>query len=333
MHILFYVLKIAGISVGFLLLFLIFLLILLLFIPFQYRIYGKVPKAVSEKEHIEWKQLEAKLKISFLFILFQLIWEHKENKSKMVIRILGMKITSIGEKKEKKFKNTVKETTSKNNVKKKRSEDDIEETKMENEKNRKEAEEPDIETQQKKEQQDITYIENRTVNEKEFQIKHKKSKNILSTIIKSPMRFVSTAKAVWGRFQRLQQLKGDIIEKTKQIADIWNDEHVRNGISMLWKKGKAMGMKLKPRSIQGYLHFGLADPADTGRVLGAFSVAYAFIGDTIRIDPDFEKLVFDGELEIRGRIPVFSLIRIVWKLYWDKEVRYALKKIRKIRDL
>ena len=39
------------------------------------------------------------------------------------------------------------------------------------------------------------------------------------------------------------------------------------------------------------------------------------------IRPDFEETVWEGELSVKGRIRIFFLLRVLWILYFDKDIK------------
>ena len=81
--------------------------------------------------------------------------------------------------------------------------------------------------------------------------------------------------------------------------------------------------------IRARIHAGFDDPSVTGQLLAVHGMLYPFIGRNVSIEPDWETPVLEGTLLIRGHITIFVLLRILWKLYFDKDlksVRQAWKK-------
>ena len=90
----------------------------------------------------------------------------------------------------------------------------------------------------------------------------------------------------------------------------------------LWKD-------IRPRVVRARIHAGFDDPSVTGQLLAIHGMLYPFIGRNVYIEPDWETPVLEGTLLIRGHITIFVLLRILWKLYFDKDlksVRLAWKK-------
>lgn len=327
MHIIISILKIAGISAIVIVLLLIFLLILFLFVPFYYRLYGCVSEISDDKRNVE-----AKVTIRFLAFLLMASLEYTEEGLKGVLRILGIPVKRIGGKKF--FKGQKEEKEKKGQRRKKWKE------KEQKDKEQKDKEQDDGYIKEQKEEEQIdSHIDKE---EKGKQIDKDKNKNTEKQeqeklndfekeqgIHKRSRRFyhrlhqhILSIANFWRRFCTTKE----------NIMDVWRNEHVRNGVSILWKQCRRGLRHLLPHSVFLRLHFGCSDPAATGQILGLLSIIYAFYGDTVEIKPDFDQPALDGEAELKGHIQLFLLLRIAWILYRNKEVRYALKRIKGIGE-
>lgn len=87
-------------------------------------------------------------------------------------------------------------------------------------------------------------------------------------------------------------------------------------------------LKLKPRHIKGWIHFGMEDPALTGQILGAVSSVGGSIPRKLRLIPDFERQILELDVQAKGHLHVISAVRILIKLLLDKNVRTAYKKVK-----
>lgn len=89
--------------------------------------------------------------------------------------------------------------------------------------------------------------------------------------------------------------------------------------------------KLKPDKFEADLIVGMEDPATTGEILAIFGILYPLIGQHVRIVGDFEcdATHIEGELYIRGRIRVFTFIRMALRLYFNQDIRKMLRLFKK----
>lgn len=88
-----------------------------------------------------------------------------------------------------------------------------------------------------------------------------------------------------------------------------------------------------PGKVKGYLLFGTGDPASTGQILGLISVFYAVAGPILKIVPDFEEKRLECDLELRGRLRVFTLLVILLKLYFNKELKQLMQELKALKDI
>lgn len=82
----------------------------------------------------------------------------------------------------------------------------------------------------------------------------------------------------------------------------------------LWKKSR-------PRKVAGKVTFGFEDPSWTGLGTGLLSMLYQWYPKRFSIHPDFEREILEGELHIRGRIQIYVLCLIAFRLWRNQDVR------------
>lgn len=86
---------------------------------------------------------------------------------------------------------------------------------------------------------------------------------------------------------------------------------------------------IAPRKIKGYLHIGMEDPATTGQILGYYGMLYPLIGEHIDVIPDFEHVILEGTLKIRGNITLFQAVRIACTIYFDKDLQKLIRLLKR----
>ena len=127
----------------------------------------------------------------------------------------------------------------------------------------------------------------------------------------------------------------------KRIGNLYKNREI---LRRLWEKKKDVILKafgrikklllhIIPKKMKGYAEFGFDDPATTGEVLGAISAVYAFTGPLVSLKPDFEKKIFDCDIEIRGRIRIFTVALIAVLLYFNKELRTTIKRVIRLSEV
>lgn len=86
-------------------------------------------------------------------------------------------------------------------------------------------------------------------------------------------------------------------------------------VRLLLKNGGKLIKYILPRKIRGWVHFGTSDPAQTGEILGAVSILFAMYGQGVRVIPDFDQAVFEGEAELRGSLRGIVLLILVIRIH------------------
>ena len=95
------------------------------------------------------------------------------------------------------------------------------------------------------------------------------------------------------------------------------------------KKVLCLLKSIAPRKIKGYLHIGMEDPATTGQILGYYGMLYPLIGEHIDVVPDFDHVILEGTLKIRGNITLFQAVRIACTIYFDKDLQKLIRLLKR----
>lgn len=125
-------------------------------------------------------------------------------------------------------------------------------------------------------------------------------------------------------------IKG-IGEKKEKILEFIGDETHRTAFVTLKKEALRFLRFLKPKDIRGRIHYGFEEPYDTGRALAGLSILYPFYGDNLKIQPDFEKKILEGELHIRGKLRGIYVGIVLFHLFRSKEIRTTYQHIRQFQ--
>lgn len=137
----------------------------------------------------------------------------------------------------------------------------------------------------------------------------------------------ASGSSVKSKLRNLKYTLHRFYVKIKRIKRFATDERTKAAISLAWSQLKRLLGKLLPRKVRGEVRFGTGDPALTGQILGGISIFYPLFMDNVKVTPDFRETVLEGELYARGRIRLFTVARIAWKLYRDKNIRFVYRRL------
>lgn len=211
--------------------------------------------------------------------------------------------------------------------------------------------EPDIEINENKEniKPDIELGENKTETKKDIKQnkknnkqknkdKQKKSlwKNIVSKLkglMQIPKKITDTFKKVSDAVKKIFAAVRSGKEKAVLVKEfVFGRECldfvcvVRDNVLHLWRH-------IKPKLLRIDMTIGFDDPAVTGQVLGVIAAFCGAAGIMPCVTPDFEKRVFESDIEIKGRVTVFVLLKILIKVYFCEELKEFKKSYKSIREV
>ena len=131
------------------------------------------------------------------------------------------------------------------------------------------------------------------------------------------------AKAAERLRKKLRKLKVSCTQWKRFLTS----ERFREGMKLLLEETGRILREIRPRKIKGDLVFGFDDPALTGQVLGAVSLFPAAFAGEFRVTPVFEQEILRMNLDLAGRIYGITLVRVFWRLFRDRNIRFIYRKL------
>ncbi|MEG2513004.1 MAG: DUF2953 domain-containing protein [Acetivibrio sp.] len=303
MHIILFILKIIGIILLILLGTVLAVLGLVLWVPLRYNVN------LSKEE-----SFFAKIKVSWFLSALHLSLLYEEEKLNWKVKIIGITIFPKREKHKKTRK-------PKERQKKKESENELVTTEVRKEEPLKE--EPLKEEPLKKEPLKEEPLKKEEPKEK----KQIKEENTYEIPKKKKSSWILKK---WNDFWNLIKKMGN---KIQWMGDFFKEPENKEGFERIGKSLKKILKHLAPDILKGKIEFGMEDPCTTGEILGIAAVFYAFYGEHFQIIPNFEEACIKGEVFIKGRVRVFTLLWICIKLLLDndfKRLRINFKKLKEV---
>lgn len=129
-------------------------------------------------------------------------------------------------------------------------------------------------------------------------------------------------------FQRICDKLKLLKEKKDQALAFINQEDNRRTFRLIKRQAVALIKHILPGKIKGRIRFGFDDPYTTGQILTWVSPFYGLYARNLQLIPEFEESVVEGELNLKGRIRIGTLLAIAVRIYMDKNFRVLLKKWR-----
>lgn len=121
-----------------------------------------------------------------------------------------------------------------------------------------------------------------------------------------------------------ETIRGILEKKDKYLGFLTQEEHKRAESAALRELLHIL-KKIRPRKLEGVVHFGFDDPSQTGKIYGAACVLYAWYPKGFEVIPDFEQEVLECNIRLRGKIRLYVFVVAAVKLLLNKDVRNMYK--------
>ena len=134
-------------------------------------------------------------------------------------------------------------------------------------------------------------------------------------------------------FQKFLYTISGIRDKISLVRDLLETDTYERGKQVLFKQAKCLLKGLAPKKCRADIAYGAGDPCLTAEILAVYSVFYPIFRGQVRVVPDFDRRFIEGEIHLKGRLTLF---RVVWSLavvYFNKDLRKILKRLKYIKDL
>ena len=127
-------------------------------------------------------------------------------------------------------------------------------------------------------------------------------------------------------FQRICGKLKTAEEKWQKLRDFLEKEENKNTFRLLKRQVIRLFRHILPGKVSGKVRFGFEDPYTTGRILTYISPFYGWYGRKIQVIPVFDEQVLEGEISLKGRIRIATLLFIGFQVWRDKNFRTLLKR-------
>ncbi len=325
LHILWLIIKFILILLGILLGLVLLAVLLILFCPVRY-------KACVVKEQDDWRQVTGQGCVSWLFHGVSLKAEWRDGELETFFHLFGIPVSELLKKrKQRKSEPTGKKNkeaeikSGKMTVPQKKTvkseEDTANQTVDTAEFSRTESEQ---EIHIKSELPKQTQIQEKPDTEESESPEKKQRRNPFSALISRIKNFSERIRSI------LRNIRS-VLKKITGNVSWWKEflEHprVKAAISLVWKNAKFLLRHVLPTKTEGTVTFSCEDPAVTGSILAVLGMTIPFHKNCVEIIPLFQgENSFRGNISVRGRIYGFVFVRAAIVIYFNKNIKYVIKR-------
>ncbi len=152
---------------------------------------------------------------------------------------------------------------------------------------------------------------------------HYKISEILSRILD----FLANLKE---NISKLLEKKDEILKKVSDIRELLRKDSTKKATKDVRRYLGRILKHVRPRRMNGTVHFGMEDPSTTGQVLGAVSVLLPFYREHVILAPDFEQRILEGQLYMKGRIQIGFFLLLGLQALWNRDLMNTIQAVRTI---
>lgn len=281
LHILWVIVKFILILLEILLGLTLVAVLLLLFCPVRYRV------CVTKKEP-DWKQIQGKGKISWLFGAVSLKIRWQEEKSDLSFGLFGFPIDKFLKKRQRKHP-------------------------LQAEGSKGSSERTAVDRKAKtKERGDIS--------EGKKSSQEKKKEGIQAKITKG-------AQGVCQKIYGIRNTWKKMCSQWIWWKGFLQHPKVKAAFGLVWKHARFLLKHLFPTRIEGTVAFSCEDPAWTGAILAILGMTLPFHKNCIQVTPLFhDGNEVQGNIKVKGRAYGIVFVNAAVKVYFDKNIKYVIKR-------
>ncbi len=319
LHILWMIFKFILLLLGIILGLLLLTLLLVLFCPVRYRVSAVKPEG-------GWELAKGEGTVSWLFHLISLRAGWQEQKLEFTFCLFGVPVDRLLKKCRVRQENVQKKNRYQDRETGKKTQDNRTVQKKEVKKEAKksgtdkgktaaaEVSRPGLDDQETQKTKKVQQSEN-TVRQKQFP--GRKIHDRIVNVVKSIRSGVCKIRRTFGRIRNQASWWRAFLEHPRVKAA---------GI-LVWKHAKFLLKHVFPTRIKGQVTFSFEDPALTGMVLAVLGMTIPFHKNRIQINPQFGGInCLQGDISARGRIYGFVFARAALIIYFDKNIKYVIKR-------
>ena len=128
--------------------------------------------------------------------------------------------------------------------------------------------------------------------------------------------------------KRARRKLTELGKKKERLIAFLRDEENQRTFKLLKRQIFALLKHVLPRRVKGKLRFGFDDPYTTGQVLMYLAPFYGLYARKLELIPVFEEPVLDGELYLKGKVRIGTVLVLAARMMLDRNFRSLLKKWR-----
>lgn len=153
----------------------------------------------------------------------------------------------------------------------------------------------------------------------------RKKDNIFKKISSKIRKILFKIKSVCGKIKKMSA-------KARSVKEFVELDETKEAVRFIKGQLGILIEHVRPRIVRGHIKFGTGDPAYTAELLGIYYLISKGRYKKMYMEPDFDNAVLDGEVHIKGRIVVFSLVVMAIKIYKNENLKTTISNGKNLKE-
>ncbi len=154
-------------------------------------------------------------------------------------------------------------------------------------------------------------------------------------------RFIDDIKNIFNKISEFIQAPQNVYTKIKctissicakieMIRNTLNNDIFKRAFEITKKQLLRVLKRIVPHKCRINILLGIDDPVATADVFAAYGFLYPVLVNKVYLQPDFERSVIAGSVNIKGKIRLVTILWAAAVLYFNKDVRKTVRRFKKI---
>lgn len=139
---------------------------------------------------------------------------------------------------------------------------------------------------------------------------------------------------LFAKYEKIKYTLKKIYDKIKHVLEnitfykeVLQDAETQGLVSHGLRRLGKIFRSIRPRRLKTNVIFGTGSPDTTGYAFGIYGMFMPKLGKQVVITPDFTQKILEGQFDAKGHITVFTLLRHIIAVLFDKRLWLLKKKM------
>ncbi len=123
-----------------------------------------------------------------------------------------------------------------------------------------------------------------------------------------------------------------VCDKIEKVCSTLENPIFERALKCVKKEIARIARWIIPFRARGNILAGTGDPYSTAQVMAGYGIIYPLLKGRLSLEPDFERRVIEGELEVRGKLRLIVPVMSALRLLLNRDVRKTVKRFKYIAE-